>query len=548
MLFRIVSYRLRLFASFLWLIVPFACFGQIPQFDISLEPEDYQTLVNRDMFSNDYLHAALRYEGRTWREVEFRYKGRSNRYYAKKSYRIKLPKDDLLDGMRDINLHSMYSDRSMVREKLAWDLFAAIGETAPTASYARLTINGHPQGLYVRVDKVDKYFLKGTGKKATSLYSTNSYYSLSDLTIQPPALLKVYYPKEIGDTTKYLELKDLLDAINLTPDSLLPGRLSEVFDMQSVYDWFAGNALMMMGDSYTKNYFLARDSTKQHQQWTIIPWDYDQSFGICSDPSRPYPDNLLDDAFAYSFPPLTGMDNILKVRLWHSPALREMFRRHLDTLLQTTFTNEWMDRRIDSLAGIARPEAMRDSLKRGSMQDFGDGIEAVKYFVSARRNFLLHTFINAPEQDENLATLAIGQMTGPVTFVERDGRQIATVWIESASHLDSLTVLVYGDSIPPHLATADTGRCVRRLVQLIPDPPSAKFKAKLQFEYEDFGSQQREVGTAVQNERELQPFAFVGKKVIPLSGQINPASNTVTIDSIDQKLCGSNSYFYLAVP
>jgi hypothetical protein len=133
-------------------------------------------------------------------------------------------------------------------------------------------------------------------------------------------------------------------------------------------------------------------------------------------------------------------------------------------------------------------------------------------------------------------------------FIERDGRQIATLWVTSGSRLDSMTALVFGDSIPPGTAAADTGTCVHRWLRLFPHPTDATFTAKLEWSYRHCSSVDTEVGPAVKDERKLQPFWKGKTGTVQLAGKVNLLSNTVRIDSITERYSKGEGYFYLATP
>ena len=523
-------------------------YGQLPQFSITLSDKDYQTLTARDIFNDEFLPAALEYRGTEWKKVEIRFKGRSTRYFPKKSYRIKFPKGELFGKSHQINLHAMYIDKSFIREKLAWDIFEDMGEMAPHASsYARVSINGESKGVFLTVDRIDRYFLQRNGRYASSMYNAGGFYSLADLTIQSVDLLKLYYEKEIGDDNDYSDLQDLISVLNTTTDSVFSSKLDSLFEMGSVYKWLAGNILMMMGDSYIKNYYLYHDLSRKIQSWVVIPWDYDQTFGLSGDIALQYPNSLLNDGFAYTFPPLSGPPNVLKDRIWAIPSLQQHLRRYVDTLLNTVFTEERLFPLADSLAAVIRNDVAADSQKWGSYQDFLDDIEAVKYFITARRNYLLKTFVNTPIGEFKVVTIAIKQVNMPYHFVDVDGRQLATVWLKDAGNLDSLRVVTFPDSIPVHIASADTGRCVRRLVRITPIPSNAHFSGTLQWMYHDVSSLDREVGTQVKGERALRAFRYDGHSWKELSSNVNPLANIVTINSFTQDLCGDSTYLALRV-
>jgi spore coat protein H len=521
--------------------------AQIPQYNVEMAASDYQLLFNRDIFSDSLIPASFEFQGSSWDDAQIRFKGHSTRYYPKKSYRIKFNKNNLFQNMQSINFNAMYTDKSFIREKLAWDMFSELNQLAPHAHHASFSINGK-EGLFLFIEKVDKYLLQNRGRKIAPMYEANDTYIGADLTVQPDSILKMYYDKEIGNATDYSDLAQLITAINSVPDESFRDTVYKYFDVSSILNWFTGNILTMMGDSYNKNYLLYRDTLKVNQQWTIIPWDYDLSFGRSGDLAISYPASLLNDGFAYSFEPLAGPSNVLKDRFMANPALWEELRLHVDSSLNTIFTEERLYPRIDSLKLLIENYVSLDQQKWGTTQDFYDHVETLKYFVTARRNYLKKTFINPPNGEYNRVTLPISQLNVPYHFVAYDGRQLATLWFSEFQGLDSILVQVHPESIPPDIANPGDERFVKRWIEIISYPPSAQFTAKLQWMYSDVSSLDREVGNGVQDERLLRCYEYDGVAWKCLSSKVNYFGNFVTVDSINETYCGTGKYFTLMLP
>jgi spore coat protein CotH/photosystem II stability/assembly factor-like uncharacterized protein len=522
-------------------------FAQVEQYSVTMLNDDYRLLFTRDIFSDSLIPASFEYQGSYWNDAQIRFKGHSTRYYPKKSYRLKFNKTHLYQNMQSINFNAMYTDKSYLREKLAWELYSELNQLAPHAKHARFSVNGK-EGLYLFIEKVDKYLIQNRGRKVAPMYEANDTYISADLTVQPDSILKMYYDKEVGSVTDYSDLAQLISAINSASDANFRDTVYKYFDVRSILNWFTGNILTMMGDSYNKNYLLYRDTSRVNQQWTIIPWDYDLSFGRSGDLAIPYPASLLNDGFAYTFPPLSGPSNVLKDRFMATPSLWEELRLHVDSSLNTIFTAEHLYPRIDSLKTQIENYVSLDNQKWGTIQDFYDHVEALKYYVTARRNYLKKTFINPPSGEYNRVTLPVSQISMPYHFVAYDGRQIATLWLAEFQGLDSILVQVHPESTPPGIANPTDEKFVKRWVEIIPYPSSAQFKAKFQWMYSDVSSLDREVGAGVQNERLLRCYMYDGSSWNCLASKVNYFGNFVTVDSITQNDCGAGKHFALMMP
>jgi len=182
------------------------------------------------------------------------------------------------------------------------------------------------------------------------------------------------------------------------------------------------------------------------------------------------------------------------------------------------------------------------------MRDFLETKEALKYFVTARRNFLLTTFINPPEGLFNDVTLSVRKDNRPYYFMGVDGRQIAMLRFTNVHGLDSVRVIAHPDVLPPHIGS-DSNRCVRRWIQIETFPPSAKFSASFEWMYHDLSSKDREVQAGVKDERSLQCFLYNGTTWKPVAGAVvNPVSNTITVPFITEEYCNNGIYFAVKMP
>lgn len=520
--------------------------AQLPEYKVTMSPADYESLYTRSIWSDVYLNAVFNANDTIYPASKIRFKGHSTRYFPKKSYRIRMSTSQLYNGVRDLNFNAMYTDKSMIREKLAWDLFADLNAVAPFCFHAKLSINGNPKGLFVVLDKVDRYFLQNRGFNLGPLYEASDTYAKADLTPQPDSLLALYYDLGIG--TSYSHLKELISILNNTPDENFEETVIHLFDTASVLNWFTVNTLTMMGDSYNKNYNLYRDTTRSVHQWIIIPWDYDLSFGRDGDPALPYPADLLNDGFAYTFEPLAGPSNVLKNRWMAIPSLREKFRLYLKKALDSLFTEERYHHKIDSIAAIIQTEVAKDNYKWGTLNEFYEHIEALKYYVTVRRNYLYKTFVNEPAGLYNTVTLPITQTGVPYHFVTCDGRTIATMWFTHCENLDSITIYAYPDSTPPCFVGLPQKKYIKRFIKIILHPENALFDAKLQFVYQDIYKNYTEVEKDIQDEHLLKVFYYNGNNIEILPGEINTYGNFITVDNINNTFVGWEKYFTAAIP
>ncbi len=523
--------------------------GQVTRVDVSMSRDDFENLYKRNLDSKKYLPVTLNIGGSVFKEGKIRFKGNTTRVYSKKPLRIKFEKSaalpPLYHGLRTLNFNAMYTDKSFMREKLVWDIFSMMKGFGPKEfGYVNVFINGVDNGLNFLIQHIDEDFLKDYGKPEGSVYEAGYDENQGDLSVMSDELLKSAYEKHVGDENDYSDLKDLIAKLNEASDAEFASVVNELFDMKTVYDWFVLNVLTMQNDTDGKNYYLYRDPTKQSQQWSIIPWDYDITFGRDGDSRYPYPSELLNDLFAYSYEPLAGPPNVLKNRMMKDPQLMAEFKQHLNDALQNIFTEDNLFPVIDETQASLDEYIKKEPVRWGTYGDFKDQVAALKYFITARRNFLLNTFINARSGENDIVTMQVSSAGEPYNFVDHDGKQVASLTFSSMSGLQKVTVRAYPSSVPPGF---DGENCINRYIEIVPYPAGASFTAELKWEYLN-GIDLSETGKNVAACGNLAGYNYSGGTWQPVESKINDYGDYVTFSNITEANCGAGKYFALRLP
>ena len=132
------------------------------QMDIVDEPKIAATmrLVNNEQGPNT-AEGESEYEGTIGIEI----RGQTSATFPKKPYALETRDDEgendnvSLLGMPKENdwiLYAPYSDKSLMRNVLAYDLARAMGRYASRAEFAELILNGEYQGVYVLLEKIKR--------------------------------------------------------------------------------------------------------------------------------------------------------------------------------------------------------------------------------------------------------------------------------------------------------------------------------------------------------------------------------------------------------
>lgn len=163
--------------------------------------------------STSYASATVTWYGTEY-DANLKIRGASSSYYPKPSYTLEFNEDELpMDAWgvtRDhLLLLSTFDDNSYVRQKLVYDLWAAIAEhwedqrMTPRTQFVVVYKNGSYFGLYVALDRMDNEFLDHMGfERDANLYKAtnhNANFFLTNVYGSAKTSLHDGYTKEEGE-------------------------------------------------------------------------------------------------------------------------------------------------------------------------------------------------------------------------------------------------------------------------------------------------------------------------------------------------------------
>ena len=131
-------------------------------------PEDDWEFMQENALTEKYAKADMWFDGERVPDIAVRPKGNSSLMTTvnRGSVRFSL-KADLnffnsarnLDGVKKLNFNNGFSDPTLMREILAYELFEYMGLPTPRNAFVDLWINDTHLGLYTMVEQIDKTFL-----------------------------------------------------------------------------------------------------------------------------------------------------------------------------------------------------------------------------------------------------------------------------------------------------------------------------------------------------------------------------------------------------
>lgn len=256
--------------------------NKVTTVDIEIAEEDWADMLE-NASAEELKQADITVNGKKVENVAIRTKGNLSLRSVVNSdsdrYSLKIDFDYYDDtkslyGLKKLNLNNNYSDSTLMREYISYELMEQMGLPTPAHSYMYVTVNGEERGLFLGVEAVDETFL------------ANNYGSNDGFLFKPDGTgsdLK-YISDDIEDYTgiglktnegniNQSKLVEMLDAINNGGD------IEKYIDVDEMLRYFAVNTALVNLDSYQgnmkHNYYLY----EQNGVFSIIPWDYNMSFG-----------------------------------------------------------------------------------------------------------------------------------------------------------------------------------------------------------------------------------------------------------------------------
>ena len=79
------------------------------------------------------------------------------------------------DGLTSLVLNNNYSDATMMKEALTYDMFQYLGADSSLYNYAKVSVNGEYYGIYLALEPVDESFaMRNYGSDYGNLYKPDS--------------------------------------------------------------------------------------------------------------------------------------------------------------------------------------------------------------------------------------------------------------------------------------------------------------------------------------------------------------------------------------
>ncbi|WP_223635346.1 CotH kinase family protein [Corallococcus sp. EGB] len=442
----------------------------LPEYALIMPPEVLERFKAEPLTGEQ--DATFQANGKTY-PVKVRLRGASSRYFDKKSWNVSFADGDKFEGRTSLNIIAEYADASMIAEKIAFDLLAAMRVPASKATFVRLSVNGQYEGVFLEVEQVNKAFVKARQfpDDDATIYRTG----WKDTEFKT---WKVPYQGDWQKKTNEKEpddaLWEVLDVINHTPEPQLVAALEKNLEIESYVRSMVLDALM--SNNYvedSESYFMHDDITGR---WRYVPWDLnnvdsrwwytntvEDQTASTSNMKHPLFNFTLLDGWVekmyqqrkleqQSYPGYLPVFSNLGTRVVLNPVLRARLEARLDKALDELFTSQVMDPYIDQLHAL-----INDSMREDPYMDyakFAAGKAYMKRFVSVRRDFVMAEVKRLKAQQSTLVLEAFDPREG---WVEVGNHGTQAVSLQGMTLTTNLRVSLAGGDYAPARVKAPVG-------------------------------------------------------------------------------------------
>ena len=346
---------------------------------LDIDSSAWQAL--RDNYlENQYYAANLTVDGVAVRQVGVRSRGEGSRSEEKPGLKVEFDKyvpAQEYYGYKSLVVDNLTQDASMLRERLSFLVFEAMGIAAPRNAHARLTVNGQYWGLFALVEPVSKPFLEARlGEKSGTLfdYEWRFPYDFSWLGSQPSEYVPLPFQPQTNEDRADVAtgLVAFVRAINEEPDATFLAAMAGRLDVDRFLTHVAiENAIAegdgIVGNQGLNNFYLYEYGAKN--RFVFVPWDKDSTFR------------------SGTWPLYRNLEtNVLTRRLIADPAKRQVYADAVSRTVDEFLNPRWLTPQLEIAYQQIQSAALGDVHKPYTNAQFEAAVSGLRGVIAAREN------------------------------------------------------------------------------------------------------------------------------------------------------------------
>ncbi|MBT6179844.1 MAG: CotH kinase family protein [Deltaproteobacteria bacterium] len=312
-----------------------------------------------------YVPVTLQYNGLTWWNVGMRYKGNSSLHMGwgdgvrKLAFRFHFDKyeDDFPElknqrfyGFKKMTFSNGFKDDSLIRDKMAANIFRAAGVPAAQGAFARVYVDfGEGPtyfGLYTMIeDPSDEMLETQFDDDSGNLYKPEGEGATWQRFVQEDFSKKTH-----EDEADFSDIIAALDALHASRTNDVQWRdgLEAVFDVNAFLRCLAVNQVIVNWDSYgmmDHNYFVYGDPSKGGKLvW--FPWDLNEAM-LSDGPGSSISNSIMLDSVNDDWP--------LIRYLLDDSVYRELYKDEVRAVLEGAFVTQTVHAQMDRYHSLITP-------------------------------------------------------------------------------------------------------------------------------------------------------------------------------------------------
>lgn len=346
-----------------------------------------------------FVPGDVMYNGKEWYRVGVRFKGNSSLQSSWSSgilkLSFKLDFDEFEDqypqidnqrfyGFKKLSLKNNYNDKSMLREKVATDVFRDAGIASSHAAFYTIYVDhgDGPQyfGVYTLVEEVDDTVIDTQfSDNDGNLYKPDGTgASFAEGTFTEDVFVK----KTNEDEADFSDIHSVFTALHATNRTTDPetwrANLESVFDTDTFLKYLAVNTVIQNWDTYgrmTHNYYLYNNPDTEKLSW--IPWDNNEALQ----------NGNREGSLALDFSDLNHAQWPLIGYLYEDATYRAQYDAYVRDVVDNAFSVSSMQSKYATYSALVEPYANLEVSGYSflsSSSDFQVGISQLNSHVSAR--------------------------------------------------------------------------------------------------------------------------------------------------------------------
>ncbi|WP_418427781.1 CotH kinase family protein, partial [Anaerotruncus massiliensis (ex Liu et al. 2021)] len=394
---------------------------EIVSIDIQMDPGEWDDMIENAR-QEEYVSCDVTIDGTAFSSVAIRPKGNTSLTgiagMDSERFSFKIRADKYVDGqsfwgLSKLVLNNSYADPTYMKEALSYDLMDYLGIPAPLRTYAEVTVNGEPFGLYLLLEAVEEEFAERSfGGGYGQLYKPESeggggrgsgndlVYSGDDPESYAAVFENAVFRTSDEDEHRVVEALAHLDSGE---------NLEAYIDVDEVLRYFAANVFLVNLDSYLSNlkhnYYLYEEDGRL----SMLPWDYNLSFGA---------HQLRSASDAVNFPiddPYSGTSaekSPILQKLLEVEEYRARYHGYLRQIAEDYVGGGRLTDTIERVSRLISPHVQTDATALYSYEEYETAVVNLKLYVLLRAESVLG------QLDGSIPSTGEGQKADPSALVD----------------------------------------------------------------------------------------------------------------------------------